>query len=69
MKLYRLNPNTYSEHYTTAAESPEQAIAQILNHIIQVDDGYNLEAVRRWKESGYTLEEKDITGTFRAEWS
>lgn len=33
MKLYFLNPNDWGEHWTTCANSPEEALEQIKNSI------------------------------------
>lgn len=33
MKLYFLEPNNYCEHWTTCANSPEEALEQIKSHI------------------------------------
>ena len=74
MKLYFLTPNTWGEHWTTCANSPEEALEQIKTYLRDTNgegSSYNFLKDKTIDNLPvmYTLEEYPLTHVIEGEYS
>jgi hypothetical protein len=73
MKLYFLEPNNYCEHWTTCANSPEEALEQIKSHLKNDISTWMYETFKNASvdnlPENYELKEFPLTSVIEGEYS